>query len=84
MLATVCVPLMISPLSAAGENVQLKPAGVYKYRSGIVRRSARSGFIVSYSQVEVGIGLRVDVFLFSRCLGRPGLLKPRGNSKVSE
>ena len=30
-------PLMIGPLSAAGENFQLKPAGVHKYRSGVVR-----------------------------------------------
>ena len=31
------IPLMIAPLSAAGENLQLKTAGVYKYRSGVVR-----------------------------------------------
>ena len=31
------IPLIIAPLSAAGENLRLKPAGVYKYSSGIVR-----------------------------------------------
>ena len=31
------IRLMIAPPSAAGENLQLKPTGVYKYRSGVVR-----------------------------------------------
>ena len=32
-------PLTIAPLSAAGENHSLKPAGVYEYRSGVVGNS---------------------------------------------
>ena len=44
-------PLKIAPLSAAGENHLLKPAGVYEYRSGLVGGIREIGFIVSSSLV---------------------------------
>ena len=45
------LPLTIAPLSAAGENLSLKPVGVYEYRSGVVRGIREIGFMVSSSLV---------------------------------
>ena len=49
------LPLTIAPLSAAGENHSLKPAGVYEYRSGVVRGIREIGFIVSSSLVVADV-----------------------------
>ena len=53
------LPLMIAPLSAAGENHSLKPAGVYEYVFITPVIFLRSSF--AYGCFDAGIDIRLNI-----------------------